>query len=219
MPVFQHDIIIPRMTDEALVKWRDIPAAVASDCLGRSQAMQGAIKPVDRSMRIVAQARTVEVMVADNSALHAAVGVCRPGEVLVCDAHAYEDQAIWGGLMTRSAHDKGLAGLVIDGAVRDTDEIIEMGFNVFARAIVPCGPHKGFGGVIDAPVSCGGVVIAPGDLIIGDADGVTVVPFSKLDATLEAAEAILAKEARALESLANGGSLAEIYGVPDITMI
>ena len=64
MPVFQHDIDIPRLGEEALAKWRDIPAAVASDCLGRSQAMQGAIKPVDRSMRIVAQARTVEVMVA-----------------------------------------------------------------------------------------------------------------------------------------------------------
>ena len=76
-----------------------------------------------------------------------------------------------------------------------------------------------FGGVIDAPVSCGGVVVHPGDLIIGDADGVTVVPFAKLDATLGAAEAILAKEARALESLAKGGSLAEVYGVPDITMI
>jgi len=219
MPVFQHNIDIPRMTDEALKKWRDIPAAVASDCLGRSQAMQGAIKPVDRSMRIVAQARTVEVMVADNSALHAAIGVCRPGEVLVCDAHAYEDQAIWGGLMTRSAIGANLAGLVIDGAGRDTDEIIEMGFSVFSRAIVPSGPHKGFGGVIDAPVSCGGVVIAPGDLVIGDGDGVTVVPFDKLDATLEAAEAVLAKEAKALKSLENGGSLAGIYGVPEITMI
>ena len=71
------------------------------------------------------------------------------------------------------------SGLVIDGAVRDSDEIIEMGFNVFSRAIVPCGPHKGFGGVIDAPVSCGGVVVSPGDLVIGDADGVTVVPFGK----------------------------------------
>lgn len=219
MPVFQHNIDIPRMTDEALKKWRNIPAAVASDCLGRSQAMQGAIKPVDRSMRIVAQARTVEVMVADNSALHAAIGVCRPGEVLVCDAHAYEDQAIWGGLMTRSAIGADLAGLVIDGAVRDTDEIIEMGFSVFSRAIVPSGPHKGFGGVIDAPVSCGGVVVAPGDLVIGDGDGVTVVPFGKLDATLEAAEAVLAKEAKALKSLENGGSLAGIYGVPEITMI
>lgn len=219
MPVFQHDIELPRLAPAALARWAEIPAAVASDCLNRAQAMAGAIGPLDRSMRIVAQARTVEVMVADNSALHAAVGVCEPGWVLVCDAHGYEDQAIWGGLMTRSAHDKGLAGLVIDGAVRDSAEIVEMGFNVFARAVVPCGPHKGFGGVIDAPVACGGVVVRPGDLVIGDADGVTVVPFEKVDETLEKAEAILAKEARALASLAEGGSLAEVYGVPEITMI
>ncbi|MEM7270100.1 MAG: RraA family protein [Pseudomonadota bacterium] len=219
MPVTQHDIEIPRLSPQTLSKWRDIPAAVASDCLGRSQAMQGAISPVDRSMRVCAQARTVEVMVADNSALHAAVGVCAPGEVLVCDAHGYEDQAIWGGLMTRSAHDKGLAGLVIDGAVRDSDEIIEMGFNTFARAIVPCGPHKGFGGVIDGPISCGGVVVRSGDLILGDADGVVAVPFEKVEATFAAAQAILEKEARALASLAAGGSLAEVYGVPEITKI
>ena len=73
--------------------------------------------------------------------------------------------------------------------------------------------------MIDGPIACGGLPVHPGDLIIGDADGVTVVPFGKLDATLEAAEAILAKEARALDSLAKGGSLAEVYGVPDITMI
>ena len=76
-------------------------------------------------MRIVAQARTVQVMAADNSALHAAIGLCAPGEALVCDAHGFIDSAIFGGLMCRSASDAGLAGLVIDGAVRDSAEIIE----------------------------------------------------------------------------------------------
>ena len=181
--------------------------------------MQGAISPLDRSMRICAQARTVEVMVADNSALHAAVGVVEPGDVLVCDAHGYEDQAIWGGLMTQSATEHRLAGLVIDGAVRDSDEIIEAGFATFARAVVPAGPHKGFGGVIDGPVSCGGVVVRPGDLILGDADGVVVVPFARADEVFAAAQEILAKEQRALAELAKGGTLSDIYGVPEITKI
>ena len=121
--------------------------------------------------------------------------------------------------MTRSALHNGIAGLVIDGAVRDTLEIIESGFPCFARTVVPRGPHKGFGGVIDGTISCGGISVSPGDLIIGDADGVTVVPFSRIAETLEAANSILAKEDRVLAKLAEGGSLAEVYGVPEITLV
>ncbi len=217
--VRRHNITIPRLSSEMLEAWKEIPAAVASDCLGRDQAMAADISPLDSSMRIVAQARTVNAMAADNSALHAAIGVCEPGDVLVCNAQGYTNNAIFGGLMTRAACDAGVAGLIVDGSVRDSEEIVEAGFACFSRGVVPRGPHKGFGGVIDGPVACGGVSVSPGDLIIGDADGVTVVPFAIVEKTLEAAKAILAKEERALASLAEGGSLAEVYGVPQITLI
>ena len=219
MPVTCYETSFPRLRKDDLDAWADIPAAVASDCLGRSQAMVGAIGPLARSMRITAQARTVACMVADNSALHAAIDGCELGDVLVCDAQAFEDSALFGGLMTKSAVMHGVGGLVIDGAVRDSLEIIESGLSVFARAVVPAGPHKGFGGVINGPISCGGVSVAPGDLIIGDADGVTVVPLARVSETLAAAKAILEKEERALAGLADGGSLADVYGVPEITMI
>ena len=217
--VRRHNITIPRLSDAMLAEWKEIPAAVASDCMGRSQAMAAEISPLAPSMRIVAQARTVNCMAADNSALHAAVGICEPGDVLVCNAQGYVNNAIFGGLMTRAATDAKVAGLVIDGSVRDSEEIIEAGFACFARGIVPRGPHKGFGGVIDGPIACGGVSVSPGDLILGDADGITVVPFGIVEQTLEAAKGILAKEARALASLDEGGSLAEVYGVPEITLI
>ncbi|MEM9735293.1 MAG: RraA family protein [Pseudomonadota bacterium] len=219
MSVRRHDIEVPRLDPEALAMWADIPAAVASDAQQRTNAMAGAISPLAPSMRIIAQARTVKAMVSDNSALHAAIGVAEPGQVLVCDAEGFEDAALFGGLMCRSAQGKGLAGLVIDGAVRDSTEVIEAGFPVFSRAVVPRGPHKGFGGVVDGAISCGGVAVRPGDLIIGDADGVTVVPFASVDATLEAARAILAKEEKALAGLATGGSLADVYGVPEVEVI
>ena len=219
MSVRRYDIEIPKLPAEAMAAWAEIPAAVASDAQTRSHAMDGAISPLAPSMRIVAQARTVRCMVGDNSALHAAISVTRPGEVLVCDAEGFEDAAIFGGLMTRSALDAKLGGLVIDGAVRDSEEIIEAGFPVFARALTPRGPHKGFGGVIDGPIACGGIPVAPGDLIIGDADGVTVVPFDAAGTVLAAARAILAKEEKALASLAEGGSLADVYGVPEIELI
>ncbi|MEM7507059.1 MAG: RraA family protein [Pseudomonadota bacterium] len=219
MTVRRHDIEIPRLAQNALAAWADIPAAVASDAQNRGQAMAGAISPLAPGMRIVAQARTVHCMVGDNSALYAAIGVCQPSEVLVCNAEGFEDAAIFGGLMTRSALDQGVAGLVIDGAVRDSAEIVEAGFATFARAVVPRGPHKGFGGTIDGVIACGGISVAPGDLIIGDADGVTVVPITRIDAVLAGAQAILAKEEKALASVAEGGSLADIYGVPKIELI
>ncbi|MGB0411479.1 MAG: RraA family protein [Pikeienuella sp.] len=219
MTVYRHNIDVPRLSAEQLAQWSDIPAAVASDAMNRAGAMHAAISPIAPAMRIVAQARTVDCMAADNSALHAAMSVCQPGDVLVCNAQSYENHAIFGGLMTQAAVYAGLAGLVIDGAVRDSAEIVELGFNCFARAVVPRGPHKTFGGVIDGPIACGGVAVESGDLIIGDADGVAVVPFSRVDEVMEAVQAILAKEKRALEALAAGGTLAEIYGVPDITLI
>lgn len=219
MPVLRHDVEIPRLPKADLEAWAEVPAAVASDCMGRAQTMGAAISPLSPSMRIVAQARTVDAMAADNSALHAAMSVAEPGEVLVCNAQAYVNNAIFGGLMCRAGVDKGLAGLVIDGAVRDSAEIVEAGFPVFARGVVPRGPHKAFGGVIDGPIACGGVSVSPGDLILGDADGVTVVPFARASEVLDAARAVLEKEARVLKTLAEGGSLAELYGVPEIELI
>lgn len=219
MSVRRHNITVPRLSSADLEAWKEIPAAVASDCLGRFQAMAAAIKPLSPDMKIVAQARTVECMVADNSALHAAINCCEKGDVLVANAQRLEDIAIWGGLMTRAAVDHGVGGLVVDGSVRDSAEIIEAGFPCFSRSVVPRGPHKGFGGIIDGTISCGGLSVSPGDIVIGDADGITVVPFAKAAETLKAAQEKLAMEERVLASLANGGSLAEVYGVPEITLI
>ncbi len=216
MAVRRHQIEIPRLPDTVLAGFRDVPAAVASDAQDRGWAMQAAISPLAPTMRIVAQARTVDCMAADNSALHAAIAMAEPGQVIVCDAKGYVDNALFGGLLAKSSTERGLAGLVIDGAVRDCAEIIELGYPCYARAVTPRGPHKGFGGVIDGPIACGGLPVHPGDLIVADADGVTVVPFARAETVLEAANAILAKEARALETVANGGTLAEVYGVPDV---
>lgn len=219
MSIRRYQVDITKLSAATLAEWSEIPAAVVSDALGRSGAMTGAISPLSASMRIVAQARTVACMVADNSALHAAIGLAEPGQVLVCDAQGFEDAAVWGGLMTMSARERNLAGLVIDGAVRDSQEIIESGLSVFARAVVPRGPHKGFGGSIDGVISCGGQSVSPGDLIIADADGVTVVPTIRLSEVLDGANAILAKEARALEGVTKGGSLADVYGVPEVETV
>lgn len=219
MPVRQHDAPFHRLSAETLAAWQDAEAAAASDCLDRAQAMDGGMQPLDRGMRLIGQARTVRCMVGDNSALHAAINVVEPGDVLVADAGGFLGNAIWGGLMTEAARKRGIAGLIIDGAVRDCAEIIEVGFPCFARGTVPAGPHKNFGGQIDGPIACGGVAVHPGDLIVADGDGVTVVPLAQVDAVLVAYTALKEKEARAMAALDAGGTLADIYGVPEITRV
>jgi regulator of RNase E activity RraA len=219
MSVRHHKHAFPRLSADQLAQWQGIGTAEISDCLDRAQAMFGAIGPLRPGMNVLGQARAVNCMVADNSALHAAVNLAEPGDVLVAAAQGFEDVAVWGGLMTRAAMARGIAGLIVDGAVRDSDEIAELGFPCFARCSVPRGPHKGFGGSVDAPVSCGGVSVSSGDLIIGDADGVAVVPLARVEPTLAAVRTLKAREAATIEKMADGASLADIYGVPDVTVI
>lgn len=219
MAVQLHDAPFRQLSDSERDAWKDAEAAAVSDCLERGMAMDGGIKPLDAAMRLVGQARTVRCMVGDNSALHAALTLCRPGEILVVDAGGFLGTAVWGGLMTEAARRKDIAGIIVDGAVRDSAEIIALAFPCFARGAVPAGPHKGFGGAIDVPISCGGVAVHPGDLIIADGDGVTVVPLARVESTLTAYHALKAKEAKALAALDAGGTLADVYGVPEITKV
>ena len=168
---------------------------------------------------MIGQARTIRCMAGDNSALHAAIEIAEPGDVLVADAAGYLGNAVWGGLMTRAAIHKGIKGLVIDGAVRDRDEIIELGFPCYAKGCCPAGPHKNFGGAIDVPVSCGGIPVHPGDLVVADGDGVCIVPYSRIEATLKAYNALKQRETEAINEISDGGSLADIYGIPKLERI
>ena len=216
MTVHLHKADFERLSDKELDAWAEADAAGVSDCLERSMAMDGGINPLDYSMRLVGQARTVRCMVGDNGALHAAISIIRPGEVLVVDAGGYLGRAVWGGLMTHAADKRGIKGLVVDGSVRDYSDITDLEFPCFARTCTPAGPHKGFGGAIDCSISCGGVSVHSGDLIIADADGVTVVPLDRIKTTLTAYEQLKKKEAKTLASLDDGGTLSDVYGVPEV---
>ncbi len=123
MPIQRHEVDFETLPADVLERWRGVPPAIVSDCMNRSNVMAAAIKPVAAGMRVIGQARTVTCMVGDNSAVHTALGMIGRGEVLVVDAGGYEDTAVWGGIMTRAALQRGLAGLVVDGAVRDVAEI------------------------------------------------------------------------------------------------
>ncbi|MEM8812338.1 MAG: RraA family protein [Pseudomonadota bacterium] len=187
--------------------------------MNRSQTMSAKIKPLAPGMRIVGQARTIACMVGDNGAIHAAMRVAGSGDVLIIDAGGYPDTAVFGGLLTEAARAAGVTGVVIDGAVRDREEIVALGYPVFAAAVVPAGPHKGFGGTIDGVIACAGCPVAPGDIVLGDDDGVAVIPFGEQAAILDAALAKIEKEAADLQALKDGQSLADRHGIPEPTVL
>lgn len=215
--IFKNDF--SPLSAEKLMQWASIPPAIAGDVMNRQNVMAGRISPLSNGMTIVGQARTVSVLAGDNAALHEVIGRLNPKEVLVIDAANYSDRAVWGGILNTRAKLRGINGVVLDGAARDAAEMRAMGLPVFLSALSPAGPHKGWGGSIDDRISCGGVVVMPGDIILGDDDGVTVVPLNRADTILEASLARMAYEADILEKLASGADVSGLFPSPELEII
>lgn len=204
----------PRLSPDELAPWRALPVAVIGDELNRTQMMQAALKPLAAGKGFVGQALTVRAMVGDNLALHHAIARSAPGDVLLADARGHADTAVWGGIMQSAALQKGLAAVVLDGAVRDAAELRASGLPVYCRAVVPAGPHKGFGGEVNGPIQCGGVAVHPGDLVIGDDDGVIVIGLAQLDGLLERCQARIKNEEAIIAGIKAGKSTIELLGLP-----
>ncbi len=219
MAIRRYDIQFERLTPEALAAWAEIPPAVASDCMNRENFMAAAIKPVRAGTTLVGQARTVTSMVGDNGVSHVATVLFEPGEVMVIAGGGHDDGAVWGGVAPRAAWARGIAGVVIDGAVRDVAEIRELGFPCYARAVVPGGPHKGFGGTIDGAIACAGCPVSPGDIVLGDDDGIAVVPLAQQAALLPICRDKLIQEENWLAEIAAGKTMAEILGLDEAEVI
>ena len=203
-----------RLSDDELAIWRSIPTAVISDELNRTCTMAAAIKPIAEGMTFAGQALTVQTMVGDNAPLHYALASAWPGCVLVVDARGHVDTAVWGGVLTHAAMVKKVGVLVVDGSIRDVDEIRQSGFMVFTRGVVPNGPHKGFGGSVNAPIGCAGVAVDPGDLVVGDGDGVVVVRPDQMAGLLDRCRARIAKEEGILAKLDGGEDSYVLQGLP-----
>ena len=189
-------------------------ASTLHEAQGRTGALPSAIQPLARGMMLSGPAYTVQTAPGENLMVHAAIVRAPPGAVLVV-ATGYQDgfeHTYWGDIMTTAAQVKGLAGLVIDGGVRDVDEIIASGFPVFSRGPTMHGPAKGYEGSLGAPIRIGQVTVQTGDLVVGDSDGVVVVPAGSLQATLAAAEKRVANEDAAIERLRGGETTFEIFG-------
>lgn len=177
------------------------PSSILADVAGRRGAMHGRIAPLAPSMRFAGPALTVEVRPGDNLMIHAALAVARPGDVIVVDGKGDLSAALMGEIMSQQAVALGVVAVVIDGAVRDSEAIRELGFPMFAAGLNPNGPTKNVAGRLNHPISIGGVTVRPGDLVVGDADGVTVIEREKAAAMLPLAADKVAAETRRISDI------------------
>ena len=187
-----------------------IGAGPISDALGKTGAMSHTIRPHSSVARLAGPAFTVRVHTADILMVGKALSECPRGSVLVIDGHAESNTALWGGLTTEAALIKGLAGVVIDGAIRDSAEIARSRLPVYARAIVASAGGAEYRGELQIPVQCGGVVVNPGDWMVGDNDGVVVIPAARLDEAIHIAGRIVEAEKRIAKAIRAGQDLGHI---------
>ena len=181
--------VITRMErpDPSLVRsFAGLGAATVYEAAGRIGSVDPGIKPLAPGFRVLGPAFTVVCHPRDNLMLHKALQLAQPGDVLVASTGGHFHAGYWGGLMATSAVAHGIGGLVIDGCVRDSAEIAAMGFPVFCRGTCMRGTTKGVLGRINHPLIFGEVLVHPGDLVLGDDDGLVVIPQDQLQKVLEA---------------------------------
>jgi RraA family protein len=186
---------------DMLNRFAQLPTANIADAMDRLGALDSRIKGVWPDATVVGPAYTVWTRAGDNKFLHEALRRANPGDVIVVNGQGDESRALIGELMAERAKAAGIAGFVIDGAVRDAEDIGEIEFPVFARAVTPAGPYKYGPGHLGRTVAVGGVAVAPGDIVVGDRDGVVVVPIG------EAAQVLLAAEAKHADETALRGEI------------
>ncbi|WP_020653099.1 diguanylate cyclase [Massilia niastensis] len=182
-------------------------ASILADVAGRRGTLGSRIAPLAPAMRIAGPALTVEVRPGDNLMIHAAMSLAKPGDVLVIDGKGDETCALMGEIMVSQCMALGIAGVVVYGSVRDTEAIRELGFPMFAVGANPNGPTKLVPGRVNHPISVGGTVVHPGDLIVADADGVVVVETSKVPAVVELAAKKVADETARIQGIRSGQQL------------
>lgn len=174
-----------RPTPEILRQLSAVPSGILSDCMNRMQAMDAGMRPIKEGMRVCGPAFTIQSVESTNWGAHQALAIAKPGDVLVLAARGGMQSAVWGHVMTAAAKKRGLAGVIVDGCIRDSAENRSDKLPIFARGISPSGPHKGWPCNLNVAVSCAGVAVLPGDIVVGDDDGVVVVPASRAAQVME----------------------------------
>lgn len=202
------------VTDDLLHPFLSLGTSTVYEAQGQLGAVPPAIRPIPGGAAVVGRAYTLRLSPGDNLGLHYAVMRAQPGDCLVVDAGGFLEAGVWGEVLTVAAQARGLAGLVVDGAVRDVERVAALGFPVFSRGISMGGTSKTNPGAHGVSLVWDGTTIEPGDLVVGDQDGVCVVKHFELDTVLAAATSREAREAHMLDALRAGASTIELLGLP-----
>lgn len=209
-PGFRYNTDVERPAEHVIAPYRDLMNKTGcltgnvGDCIGRAAAVDSRVKSLNTGMKIVGPALTVRVPPTDNLMIHKALTLIKPGDVLVIEGGGNHSWALLGWLMVSTARKLGVAGIVADGCVRDAQEIRKSGFPVFAAGLSPNGPFKEGPGEINFPVSCGGQIVRPGDIIIADDDGVVVMRQELATSVIEEVYQIIQREEKRLKEIEEG---------------
>jgi 4-hydroxy-4-methyl-2-oxoglutarate aldolase len=207
------DVEFPRPADDAVAALSQFSTATVHEASGQNGALRSSIKPIYPGMKLCGPALTVECPPGDNLMIHAAIETARSGDVLVVDCRGYIEAGPFGDVLATACLVKGIRGLVIDGCVRDGESIRDLGFPVFARGRSVKGTTKKLIGSIGQAIVCAGVPTSLGDVVVGDDDGVVVVPASLLSATIEACRKRIEREAAMVEKIKGGASTMDLLNL------
>lgn len=215
MHTIEYDV--ERPDSDIVESFKEVPSTIVSDVTGNiGLTMDSGIRPAYNGVEMAGTAITVKASPGDNLIIHKAITMADPGDVLVIDCNGYTDTGHIGELICNSCQANGLAGLVIDGGYRDSREIAEMEFPVYGRGINPQGPLKQDPGSINVTISCGGVNVNPGDIVIGDDDGLAVIPQEGAETVLELSYEKLNAEDNTREKVMRGEYLFELKGYDEL---
>jgi regulator of RNase E activity RraA len=198
--VAEFERVSPDLIEEA----RQFQSAVLCDVAGRRGALNARIQGLSPDMKLAGPAFPVEVRPGDNLLFHVALALAKPGDIIVVDGKGYESSALAGELMATQAVAAGIGGFVMDGAIRDTDSLSKGPLPIFAAGRNSAGPTKGLDGRIGTTIAIGDVAVEPGDLVVGDCDGVVVIPRKDVPAVLESAHKKLKAEAQRIREIEEG---------------
>jgi len=206
---FLPDVIreFERVPADVVRRAADFPSSILADVAGRRGALSGRIAALAPTMRFAGPALTVEVRPGDNLMIHAALALAKPGDVIVVDGKGDLAAALMGEIMCQQAVAIGVVAVVIDGAVRDAEAIRALGLPMYAAGLNPNGPTKFVPGRINHPISIGGVSVHPGDLVVGDGDGVTVIERAKAASLLPLAAEKVVAETKRIADIRSGKEL------------
>ena len=202
-------------TGHPLERFREFDPATLYEAAGRTGMVDPAIRPAWCGARVCGPALTVECPPGDNLMLHVAVANAGSGVVIVAAVGAYLQAGAWGEILTEAARARGIAGLIIDGAVRDVDAIQALSFPVFSRGLAIGACTKERAGKLNASIQFGGITVRPGDLVFGNTDGLVIVEQQRIDEVYEAALGRRRRESEIIAGLREGRTTIELLGLTD----